>query len=57
MFAATFAVSSATLVVFGAFGGLMLLVGLNGVSESKGGLIIAAYVVLVLAGTSPSRPF
>src|SRR3954469_10893411 len=50
MFVATFAVSVVTLVVFGAFGGLMLLLGLNGVSESKGGLIIAAYVVLVLAG-------
>ncbi len=50
MFVATFAVSVVTLVVFGAFGGLMLLIGLNGVSESKGGLIIAAYVVVVLAG-------
>ena len=50
MFAATFAVSVLTLVLFGAFGGLMLLIALNGVSESKGGLIIAAYAVFVLAG-------
>ena len=47
---ATFFVSVVTLVVFGAFGGLMLLVGLNGVSERTGGLVILAYVLLVLAG-------
>lgn len=50
MLAATFVVTCVTLVVFGALGGLMLLVGLNGVSESRGGLIIVVYAVLVLAG-------
>jgi hypothetical protein len=47
---ATFFVSVVTLVVFGAFGGLMLLVGLNGVSERTGGFVILAYVLVVLAG-------
>jgi hypothetical protein len=50
MIVATCAVTLVTLVVFGAFGGLMLLVGLNGVSESRGGMVILAYVVVVLAG-------
>jgi hypothetical protein len=50
MLSATFVVTCVTLVVFGAFGGLMLLVGLNGVSESRGGLVIVVYAVLVLAG-------
>ena len=50
MLLATCAVTLVTLVVFGAFGGLMLLVGLNGVSESRGGLVILAYALVVLAG-------
>jgi hypothetical protein len=50
MLLATCAVTLVTLVVFGAFGGLMLLVGLNGVSERTGGVVILAYVLLVLAG-------
>jgi hypothetical protein len=50
MLLATCVVTAVTLVVFGAFGGLMLLVGLNGVSEKTGGLVILAYIVLVLAG-------
>ncbi|HWW75890.1 MAG TPA: hypothetical protein VNZ44_10855 [Pyrinomonadaceae bacterium] len=50
MLLATCAVTALTVVVFGAFGGLMLLVGLNGVSEKTGGLVIAAYALLVLAG-------
>jgi hypothetical protein len=50
MVVATCAVTLVTLVVFGAFGGLMLLVGLNGVSESTGGVIIIVYALLVLAG-------
>src|ERR1044071_7825750 len=50
MLVATCAVTAVTLVVFGALGGLMLLVGLNGVSESRGGLIIVGYIILVLAG-------
>src|SRR5687767_12180408 len=50
MGAATFVVSAVTLVVFGGFGGLTLLLALNGFSESKGGAIIVVYIVLVLAG-------
>ena len=50
MLAATFAVTLATLVVFGAVGGLMLLVSLNGVSERTGGVIIVIYALVVLAG-------
>ena len=50
MVAATFGVTLATLVVFGAVGGLMLLVGLNGVSERTGTYVIVAYALLVLAG-------
>ena len=50
MLVATFAVTLATLVVFGAAGGLMLLVALNGFSESTGGVLIVVYAVLVLAG-------
>ncbi len=50
MLAATLLVTGVTLVVFGAFGGLMLLVGLNGVSERTGGAIILVYALAVLAG-------
>ena len=50
MLAATLLVTAVTLVVFGAFGGLMLLVGLNGVSERTGGVVIVIYILLVLAG-------
>jgi hypothetical protein len=50
MILATCAVTLVTLVVFGAVGGLMLLVGLNGVRESTGGVIIVVYALLVLAG-------
>jgi hypothetical protein len=50
MILATCLVTAVTLVVFGAFGGLMLLVGLNGFSESTGGVIILVYALLVLAG-------
>ena len=50
MFSATLLVTGVTLVVFGAFGGLMLLVGLNGVSERTGGVVIVLYALLVLAG-------
>lgn len=42
-------VTALKLVVFGAFGGLMLLVGLDGVSERTGGLVILGYVLLLLA--------
>ena len=50
MLFATCAVTAVTLVVFGAFGGLMLLVALNGFSGRTGGLLIVGYVLLVLAG-------
>jgi len=50
MFLATGAVTLVTLVVFGALGGLMLLVALNGVRESTGGVLIVVYALLVLAG-------
>ena len=50
MLLATCAVTLVTLVVFGAVGGLMLLVGLNGVSERTGTFVIVAYALLVLAG-------
>ena len=50
MILATCAVTLVTLVVFGAVGGLMLLVGLNGVSESTGTVVIVAYALVVLAG-------
>ena len=50
MVLATLGVTALTLVVFGAFGGLMLLVGLNGFSERTGGFVILGYVLLVLAG-------
>jgi hypothetical protein len=50
MVAATCAVTLVTLVLFGALGGLMLLVALNGFSESTGGVIIVVYALLVLAG-------
>ena len=50
MLAVTLLVTAVTLVVFGAFGGLMLLVGLNGVSERTGGVVIVIYILAVLAG-------
>jgi hypothetical protein len=46
----TCAVTALTLVVFGAVGGLMLLMALNGFSESTGGALIVVYALLVLAG-------
>ena len=50
MLLATCAVTALTVVLFGAFGGLMLLVGLNGVSERTGWVVIVAYALVVLAG-------
>lgn len=50
MILVTCAVTLVTLVVFGAVGGLMLLVALNGFSEKTGGAIIVVYALLVLAG-------
>ena len=50
MLLATCALTLLTLFVFGAVGGLMLLVALNGFSESTGGVIIVVYALVVLAG-------
>ena len=50
MILATCALTAVTLVVFGAVGGLMLLVALNGFSESTGGVLIVVYALLELAG-------
>ena len=50
MLLATCLVTAVTLVLFGAVGGLMLLVALNGFSESKGGAVIIVYALVVLAG-------
>lgn len=50
MILSTIFVTVVTLVIFGAFGGLFLIVGLNGFSESTGGLIILGYALIVLAG-------
>jgi lysylphosphatidylglycerol synthetase-like protein (DUF2156 family) len=50
MIVATLAVTVTTLFVFGAVGGLMLLVSLNGFSERTGTIVIVAYALLVLAG-------
>ena len=50
MLLATCALTLVTLVVFGAVGGLMLLVALNGFSEKTGGVLIVVYALLVLAG-------
>ena len=50
MLAATCALTLVTLVVFGAVGGLMLLVALNGVSEKTGGVLIVVYALVVLGG-------
>jgi len=42
------AVNTLFVVVLGLFGGFILLVGLNGVSESRGGVILLAYAVLLV---------
>lgn len=52
LFGVDLLVTVTTLVIFGAFGGLMLLVALNGFSESTGGAIIIAYIALVLVGNA-----
>jgi len=52
LFAVDIALSLVMLVVFGVFGGLFMLIGLNGFSEQKGGAILIGYAVLVLAGNA-----
>ncbi|HYO63250.1 MAG TPA: hypothetical protein VER08_06290 [Pyrinomonadaceae bacterium] len=43
-------VSLFTLVVFGAFGGLFMLIALNGFSGREGGIILTVYAAVVLLG-------
>ncbi len=50
MVAATCAVTLVTLVVFGAVGGLTLLLAMNGVSGRTGGIVLVVYALAVLAG-------
>jgi hypothetical protein len=50
MLLVTCAVTLVTLLVFGVFGGLTLLIGMNGVSERTGGIVLVVYALLVLAG-------
>jgi hypothetical protein len=50
MFVATCAVTLVTLIVFGVLGGLTLLIGMNGVSERTGGIVLLVYALVVLAG-------
>jgi hypothetical protein len=52
LFAVDVAVSAATLVLFGLFGGFMLLVALNGFSGDEGLRIMIAYALLVVAGNA-----
>lgn len=52
LFAVDIALSVVTLVVFGVFGGIFMLIGLNGFSEKTGGAILVGYAVLVLVGNA-----
>ena len=52
MLAVDFFISVVTLIVFGAFGGLFMLVALNGFSESTGGMILMGYGAVVLSGNA-----
>lgn len=49
LFAVDVALSVVTLVIFGVFGGIFMLIALNGFGEQKGGAILFGYGVLVLA--------
>jgi hypothetical protein len=52
LFAVDIALSVITLVVFGVFGGIFMLIGLNGFSEKTGGAILVGYALLVLGGNA-----
>jgi hypothetical protein len=52
LFAVDFAVSCVTLVLFGLFGGLTLLIALNGFSGDEGLRIMIVYALLVVAGNA-----
>jgi hypothetical protein len=44
-------ITFASMLVLGSFGFFILLVGLNGVSEAKGGRLLTAYLIVLLAAT------
>jgi hypothetical protein len=52
LFAVDAALSVITLVVFGVFGGLFMLLALNGFDGRRGGAILVGYAVVVLAGNA-----
>ena len=52
LFAVDIALSVITLVVFGVFGGLFMLIALNGFDGRRGGAILVGYAVVVLAGNA-----
>lgn len=52
LFAVDASLSVITLVVCGVFGGIFMLIGLNGFDERRGGAILVGYAVVVLAGNA-----
>ena len=52
LFAVDFAVSAVTLILFGLFGGLALLIALNGFGESEGLAVMIVYALVVVAGNA-----
>jgi hypothetical protein len=50
MFVTSFAVAVLTFVVFGLFGGFMLMVGLNGMTGKQAEPIFLIYFIIVLGG-------
>ena len=44
-------ITLASMLVLGSFGFFILLVGLNGVSEAKGGRLLTAYLIVLLLAT------
>lgn len=52
LFALDISLSLVTLVVFGVFGGLIMLIALNGFDGQRGGAILMGYAAVVLAGNA-----
>lgn len=52
LFAVDVSLSVITLVIFGVFGGLFMLIALNGFNGQQGGAILFGYGVVVLAGNA-----
>jgi hypothetical protein len=52
LFALDFSLSVVTLVVFGVFGGVFMLLALNGFDGRRGGAILMGYAAVVLAGNA-----